>query len=467
MAPFAGLALLLVLAATSLPAQNTRPRASSMTDFSSMLQEMVEKVSPAVVQVQTREFALDNEEEGGSRIRTQRGSGSGIVVDPQGYIVTNAHVVGTARQVQVLLGETAETRMQFRSILKPAGRSLPAKVIGLDREADIAVLKIEATGLPYLEFGDSEKVRQGQIAVAFGSPFGLDNSVTMGVVSNVARQVSEDNPMVYIQTDAAINPGNSGGPLMDVSGKVVGINTFIISPSGSNDGIGFSVPSNIVKTVYEHIRKEGRVRRGQIGVMAQTITPSLAEGLKLPQNWGVILSDIVPSSSADAAGLQQKDIVLTLDGRVMENARQFGVNIYQHAGSTITLELLRDGQKITKQVSVLERPKDPDRILAHVDGEQNVVRRLGLLGVSLNAEVIALMPETRRLQGVVIAGVFADFAKGDEALQTGDVIYEVNNQRVNSLEALKSVVDALPSGDPAVLLIERAGRLLYLVVDTP
>lgn len=449
-----------------LQGQQTRPQANSMQDFSGMLENLVERVSPAVVQIHTRGFSL--EDEGGtSLMRSRKGSGSGVIVDPEGYIVTNAHVVGGARQVQVLLLEHVSSGSQFHSVLKPVGRTLPAKVVGTDRETDIAVLKVEAAGLPHLEFGDSEAIRQGQVAVAFGSPFGLENSVTMGIVSSVARQVSEDDPMIYVQTDAAINPGNSGGPLVDVSGKVVGVNTFILSPSGANDGIGFAVPGNIARTAYQQIRKEGRVRRGQVGVIAQTITPALAQALSLPQSWGVILSDIVPSGPADAAGLQPKDIVLTLDGRMMENARQFGVNVYQHAGETITLEVLRNGEKLTKRVAVLERPRDPDRILAHVDQEASAIGRLGIVGVTLSGEVLSLFPSTRRFQGVVVAGVFEDFSTGDNALRMGDLIYEVNHQRVDSLETLRSAVASLERGSPAALLIERAGQLQFLVIDLP
>jgi serine protease Do len=344
---------------------------------------------------------------------------------------------------------------------------LSARIVGLDRETDVAVLKVEGEGLPYLQFGDSESVRQGQVAVAFGSPFGLENSVTMGIVSSVARQVSPDGPMIYIQTDAAINPGNSGGPLVDVRGRIIGINAFIVSQTGTNEGIGFAIPSTVAKVAYEQIRQHGRVTRGQIGVIAQTISASLAEALSLPQPWGVVIADVAPKSAAEAAGLQVRDVVLTLDGKVMENARQFGVNIYQHAGDTITLEILRGGEKITQRVAVLERPRDPDRILAQVDRERNMVESLGILGVDLSPEVMVQLGPLRRFQGVAVAGVLADFSVDGISLVPGDVIYEVNNQRLRDLAHLREIVSPIPRGAPVALLVERAGRTQYLLLELP
>ncbi|MCW5966070.1 MAG: trypsin-like peptidase domain-containing protein [Bryobacterales bacterium] len=448
------------------PVRNSASSADTMSAFSDMLQDLVERVDPAVVQIITRGFALSNEG-GASLIRSQRGMGSGVVVDPKGYIVTNAHVVGIARQVQVLLPEAVDEEMRFTSVVKPAGKLLPARVLGMDRETDIAVLKIDGENLPHLDFGDSEQVRQGQVAVAFGSPFGLENSVTMGVVSSVARQVSMDDPMIYIQTDAAINPGNSGGPLVNVRGEIIGINAFIVSPSGANDGIGFAVPANIARVAYEQIRKYGRVTRGQIGVVAQTITPSLAEALSLPQPWGVLISDVAPKSAAEAAGLEVKDVVLSFEGKAMENARQFGVNIYQHAGDTVSIELLRNGQKVTRRVAVLERPRDPDRVLSFAQSAENLIAKLGLVGVDLTGEVMALMPPVRRFQGVVVAGVIADLSADDNSLRPGDVIYEVNNQRVTSLADLRAIAANLQSGSPVALLIERLGQTQFLLLELP
>ena len=234
-----------------------------------------------------------------------------------------------------------------RSCSHVANLSRP-QVIGVDQETDLAVLKLQIDReLTVLELGDSETLSPGELVMAFGSPLGLANSVSLGVVSAVARQIRVDDPMIYIQTDASINPGNSGGPLVDVDGRVVGINTFILSQSGGSEGIGFAVPSNIVRTVYEQIRQFGRVRRGEIGVHSQTLTPELASGLGLPQMWGVVLADVYPGSPAAAAGLRIGDIILTLNGKTMENARQFQVNLYpRRVGETLDLEVLRGSARV-------------------------------------------------------------------------------------------------------------------------
>ncbi len=239
---------------------------------------------------------------------------------PTGYIVTNAHVVQGAHRVQVQV--QSPRREGQRSVLRPRPRLLTARIVAVDEETDLAVLKVDEAGLPAVTLADSDTVHPGQIVLAFGSPLGLDSSVTMGVVSAVARQLEADDPMIYIQTDASINPGNSGGPLVDAEGRVIGINTLILSQSGGNEGLGFAAPSNIVRHVFEQVRRFGRVRRGQIGVRAQTITPALAEGLSLTRDWGVVLGDVFPDGPAAKAGLQVGDVVETLDGKPMENGRQ-------------------------------------------------------------------------------------------------------------------------------------------------
>jgi serine protease Do len=438
--------------------------AASLPGISQGFQALTERVNPSVVQVITRGFSTQ-EEGSGTFIRASRGSGSGVVVDPNGYIITNAHVVGFSRRVEVLLPQRADQDMRHHSVLKPGGKLLAADVIGVDKEADLAVLKIAETGLPALRFSDSEMLRQGHLVFAFGSPFGLDNSVTMGVVSSMARQLRADDPMVYIQTDAAINPGNSGGPLVDSEGGIVGINTFIISPSGTNSGIGFAVPSNIVRSVFEQIRDHGHVKRGQIGVIAQTITMPLAQALGLSRDWGAIIADVTEGSAAAIAGLQVKDVVVSLNGRPMENARQFGVTVYRNAGRTISIGVLRGGQTKTIDVAVLERPRDPDRLISFVKGRDNLVTPLGALLVELDAKVTPLLPPLRRLSGVVVAGLVSDLGIGDNHLQAGDVLHEINNSTVNSIADVRRAVADLKHGQPVALYVERQGQLQYLLLE--
>jgi len=433
--------------------------------MSEQFEALAARADYSIVQIVTRGYAPASES-GPPMLQAQRGSGSGVIVDPSGYIVTNAHVVGSMRRVQVLLPQAADPRVSG-SIVKPSAKVLKGIVVGSDRETDIAIIKVETPNgpLPYLSFGDSEKLRQGQLVFAFGSPFGLENSVTMGIVSSIARQVRPDDPMIYIQTDASINPGNSGGPLIDTEGAVVGINTFIISRSGGNEGIGFAAPSNIVRNVYEQIRHGGRVRRGQIGVIAQTINPPLAYALGLPQDWGVILVDIVPDGAAATAGLEIKDIVLSLNDKVLENSRQFGVSIYQNAGKTVTLEILRGGDKQRVSVGVLERPRDPERVLSLIAEDSNMVAKLGVLAIDLDEKVTPLIPTTRRLNGVVVAGIVSDVSSHDEPLLAGDVIYAVNNRTVKGLADLQDAVKNLSHGQPVALQIERQGQMQFLMFE--
>jgi serine protease Do len=457
------MALLAPAPALGQPAP-ARP-APSLGDLSLAFERLAEKVSPAVVQIFATAYATsEQEEDSNSLLTTERTNGSGVILDPDGYVVTNAHVVEGAIRVQVELPVERASGAPSRSILRRRGRLVGAQVVAIDSETDLAVLKIEGKNLPTLPLGDSDLLRPGQIVMAFGSPLGLNSSVTMGVVSAVARQLEPEDPMIYIQTDAPINPGNSGGPLVDTDGRVVGINTLIYSQSGGHEGIGFAAPSNIVRSVFEQIRKTGRVRRGEIGVRAQTITPLIAEGLRLPQDWGVVIADVQPGGPAARAGLQVGDIVLALDGKPMENGRQFQVNFYTRAvGQDVTLEILRAGTRLTRRVSVVERQDDPERFADLVRPEEHLITRLGILALNLDTRLMELLPPLRGTAGVVVAAIAPDAPPSQQgSLRPGDVIYAVNQTTVRNLADLRSVVQAVKPGQAVVLQIEREGRLMYL-----
>jgi serine protease Do len=453
--------LLAVLLPATLAAQAAAPArdAVDLPRLSRDLQSLSERVKPAVVQVLITGYAVDD----GALVK-QRASGSGVVLDPDGYVVTNAHVVQGARRVQVALSGQAPGPAGARSILKPPGRVVGAQVVGIDRETDLAVLKVEEKGLAALPLGDSENLRQGEIVLAFGSPLGLENSVTLGVVSAVARQIRPDDRMIYVQTDASINPGNSGGPLVDTRGAVIGINTMIASQSGGNEGIGFAAPSNIVRNVYDQIRRTGRVHRGEIGVRVQTVTSDIARGLGLRQEWGVLVSDVTPSGPADQAGLRIGDLVVAQNAKAMENARQFEVDLYPHApGDRVSLEVMRGTQRFPCVVTIAERPGDPERFADRVSSERNAVARLGILALDLDDSLVGLLPSLRAQAGVVVAT--ADGRSGSDPLQSGDVIYSVNQEPVAGVEKLREVLARLKAGDPVVLQIERDGVLRFVTVE--
>jgi serine protease Do len=287
--------------------------------------------------------------------------------------------------------------------------------------------------------------------------------MSMGVVSSIARQMRPDDPMAYIQTDAPINPGSSGGPLLDTHGHVVGINTFIYSQSGGSQGLGFAVPSNIVVNVLSQIRKNGRVIRGLIGVNDYTITPVLAQGLNLPQESGVLLADVYPDSPAEKAGLKPLDIVLTLDGKRMENARQFDVGIYARSeGDVVKVEVLRGREKLLIPVTVMARQETVDLFSGMVSVSKNSVRKLNILGISLTQKVAEMLPDLRSQYGVLVAAKTFDPLVQEIDLEIGDVITAINGNPVSSLEALRAALEPMKLGDPVVLHVERGGKVMLL-----
>lgn len=438
-----------------------------LQELSRSLEAISSQVGRAVVQIFARGYLPPEEGESDNEpLTSQRSSGSGIILSADGYILTNSHVVLGARNLKVQLSSLLASDPRMRSVAKSLGRALPAKVIGIDRETDLAVLKIEQTGLPHLTFGDSDQLRQGQLVLALGNPLGLEGSASLGVVSAVARQLKPDDPMIYIQTDAPINPGNSGGPLIDAEGKVVGINTFILSQSGGNEGLGFAIPSNIARSVFAQIRQNGRVHRAQLGLNLQSITSQLAEGLRLTRERGVVISDVEPGGPADKAGIKIGDIILALNGKSMETTRQLENAIYrQPSGGLVTLRVLRGEQRMDFTARVEERSDDVERLADMVDSERNLVVPLGILGLGINKTVLQMLPDLRRERGVVVAARTTDSPYSGLPLEVGDVIYSVNRTPVASVDELRSVLDAMKSNEPAVLQIERDGKLIYIAIE--
>jgi serine protease Do len=459
---FAAAFLSVVLSASAAPAQTPARTVVSAAGLSDGLEATTRRVGPSVVEIFATSYtpAAGLVPRSADLVTTQRASGSGVIVAPDGYIVTNAHVVRGAQRLRV------ELPFAFlgQSILAARSRTVDAQVVGIDLETDLAVIRVDEKNLPALSFGDSDELRAGQLVLAFGSPLGLRNSVTLGVVSAVARQLEPESSMIYVQTDASINPGSSGGPLVDVDGRLVGINTLIVSQAGGNEGLGFSAPSNIVRTVYEQIRKHGHVRRGDIGVRAQTVTPVLASGLGLTRDRGVILADVLPGSPAARAGLRLGDVVLTLDGKPMENGRQLQVNLYRRfVGDVIAVDVFRDGQVQKMSVAVAER-RDPFTMAsAAPHPREHLVARLGILGVSLDRRLAEMLPVVRVSSGVVVASTVPGAIDSREGgLAPGDVIHAVNRTVVQELAQLRLVIDQLKPGDPVVLQLERRGELMYL-----
>jgi serine protease Do len=453
------------------PTAQAAGRIGALEEFSASLEALSSRVSKSVVQIFSFGYALRDEGDPGTStavVTRQRASGSGVILSADGYILTNAHVVSRARRVRVRVAaeETGKALPGRASAMEPAGKMLEARIVGFDRDTDIAVLKIDANNLPYLELGDSDSLRQGQLVMAFGSPLGLENSVSMGVVSSVARQIKPDDTMIYIQTDAPINPGNSGGPLVDTEGHVMGMNTFILTQSGGSEGLGFAIPSNMIRNIYNQLRENGHVHRTEIGVAAETITPALATGLHLAQDWGVVLADVNPGGPADDAGLEPGDIVLSVNGKRMRDARQLEMNLFRYAmGDKVQIEALRGAQRMTISVVVAARDDDPQRFADMVDPTKNLVTKLGILGIDIDRSIAAMIPDLRKKYGVVVAAAGGESPYTGDSIKPGDVIYAVNTEPVTSVVALRKTLDALKETDPVVLQVERDGQLVYLTLE--
>ena len=451
----AGCALVAPLQAQVRPPEKPFEALNRLNDS---VDALIRKVSPSVVQILVTGFgAVDGP---GMVVGKQHSIGSGFVIDAEGYIITNAHVVKNAQQVQILLPETKDHTLE--ASLSSRNRVMPARILGISGNLDLALLKVENLKLPPLKLAAYDRLRQGEMALAFGSPEGLRNTVTMGIVSNVARQTDPDSAMVFIQTDASINPGNSGGPLVNSNGEVMGVNAFILTQSGGSEGLGFAIPSSIVDVFYRQVKKTGHLRRAVIGIGVQAIHPTMAEGLRLAQDFGVIVSDVAPGSPADQAGVHIGDVLLSINGKVVESVPFVAFYLMtRETSATVKLEVMRAGQKLTFSVAVIE-PSDPVESYSEVaDPEKSVVLVLGILGVEIDAKFASKNPNLRDPFGILVVAHAAD-SQADVPLEIGDVIRAVNGAKVATLEQLRSALQAVSKGGAVVLQIQREQRLVFV-----
>jgi serine protease Do len=434
--------------------------------FDSMVDALIKKVSPSVVQIIVTAYApLEDSGRGnaGAVIGRQRASGSGFVIDAEGYIITNAHVVNGAQSIEVVLPPPV-TDGSLATALSGRIETVPARLIGVAREKDLALLRIESANLPALPLASYRDVRQGHTVFAFGSPEGLRNSITHGMISAVARQLDPDSPLIYIQTDAPINPGNSGGPLVNLNGEVVGVNTFILSQSGGNEGLGFAIPSATVRTVYRQLKQFGHLRRQEIGIGIQTITPSIAAGLGLKQEYGVIISDVLPGGPAEAAGLMVGDILVSVDGQPADNLPS--VNYFfllRDSADKVQVIVLRGAKRETFNVGTVEEGQDMDQLVSLADPQKNLVSQLGIIGVEIDKKTASLLRGLRDPFGIVVTARVTGSA-GDVPLAPGDVIRSFNLQPMTTLERLRAALKANPAGVPFVLQLQRDGKLIYVPI---
>lgn len=377
--------------------------------------------------------------------------GSGFIVDANGTIVTNNHVVKNAREVMVTLSN---------------GRHLKAKVIGTDPRTDIAVLRVNAgKPLPYLKLGDSKNVRAGQWVVAMGNPYGLGGTVTAGIVSARGRDIGAGPYDDFIQIDAPINPGNSGGPLFDQEGQVIGVDTAIISPSGGSVGIGFAIPSDMVKSVVAQIEAHGSVTRGYLGVAAQTVSPEMAQALDLPKGdtSGALVATVEPNSPAQRAGMQQGDVIRAVDGQTIKNARDLAIDIANiRPGTKTAVEIVRGGETKTLEVSLGTLPSNNTASTSPQAGQGQI----GLALAPLTPDARAQLGLPNDATGAVIANVQPGSPADQAGLQQGDVITAVGQVAVNSpAEAVRALHRAEQNGKPVALRIMRNGHAAYIALN--
>ena len=437
--------------------------------MSGAFEELANRASPAVVEILVTGYGADGDDaQGAAVLRRGSSQGSGVIVDGDGYIITNHHVIAGQQNVSVIIVPPQSGRApQATAALSSRPRILPARVIGSSEQADLAVLKVEASGLPTIPFARYRQLRQGQLVMAIGSPVGLQNSVSLGIISAVLRQVDPESPMVHIQTDAAINPGNSGGALVDVDGHLVGINSSIFTQSGGNEGIGFAIPGAIAEFLYRQIREHGEVRTGYIGADIQALTPALVAALDLPESSlpGVIVADVHPDSPAEEAGIRIYDRIVSIDGAPVDSVPTFVMNVFlRKKGDSIRIGVVRGEGAFAFAVPVIEVGPGPTRFSDLADPGTHMIPRLGVIGVELGPEIAAFLPPARIDSGVVVTAISADHGDG-AGLRQGDIIHALNGEPVTTLDGLRLGLRSLRAGAPAVLQVERTGRLLLLTFD--
>lgn len=400
---------------------------------------LAEALTPAVVNVRTSSEAPRSRAEE-TRPRQMRGLGSGFVVDPGGYIVTNHHVIDGARSIEVTLND---------------GRKLPAKLVGSDAETDIALIKVDATGLPAIPLGRSSALRVAEPVMAIGNPFGLDHTVTVGIISGTGRVIGAGRYDDFLQTDAAINPGNSGGPLINTRGEAVGIASAIASRSGGFQGVGFAIPIDLAAPIVQQLRTAGRVTRGWLGVSIQPLTPELAKSFGLAEPKGVLVASVAEGSPAERAGVKPGDVIVRYDGKPVDSPRALPPLVANtETGKAVELSIVRDGAVRPVEVTVGNLTESRQ---ASAAGERAAGSRVAArLGVELQQSD----------KGVVVTEVRPDSPADQAGISEGDVIREVNRTPVERLEDVEKAMSRKAGDGTRVLLrVEREGAERYVVVD--
>ncbi|MEO0105784.1 MAG: DegQ family serine endoprotease [candidate division WOR-3 bacterium] len=378
--------------------------------------------------------------------------GSGFIISEDGYVVTNHHVIKNATNIIIRLTNKKEYK----------GNDV--KIIGSDSRTDVALLKIETKErLPYLKFGDSDKIKVGDWVMAVGNPFNLEGTVTVGVISAKGRShipLSEGPDLQnFLQTDAAINPGNSGGPLLNLQGEVIGINTAITSTSGGNIGIGFAIPINLAKNIIEELKSKGKVTRGYLGVYLEDLTEDMKNALNLSSLDGVMINEVIANSPADNAGIKEGDVIIEYDGKKVTDVQSFRIMVASTTpGRTVRLKLIRNGKEMDLKVKIGEMKEEVAGVVGEKQGAE-----LGLQVVDIDSPDAKVYNISAK-KGVVVTNVESDSPAGNAGLQTGDVIISIDNKKIDDISDFKKAVKELKKGKPVIFQIQRGERKRYVAV---
>jgi len=420
------------------------------------IEQLVDKVNPAVVEIEVRGWEVDDSEDKSERagyLVHDRCLGTGVLLTQTGEILTNHHVIRGSQQITVhLLGSSAD---------------YSAKIIGDDPDTDLTLLKIESSGLPHFELAASSAVRQGQVVLAIGSPYGFGHSVTLGLVSSPSRELDLDTPTTYIQTDAPINPGNSGGPLIDLDGHLVGINTLIYSSSGGSEGLGFAIPVETVIRSVAAMEAHGSVKRPYLGVSLELVTEPIASGLKLVTKSGLLVNDVDATSPAFKAGIEPGDVILSVQGKATSDRKSLQTVLDSlHVSESAVFTIERKGI----QGSIFVTPHYGDsrhlELMDYANVAKDFVDQLGIVGVNLNAGIRHLFPATRVPGGVVIAAKCEGINYDTDELKADDILHQVNGHDIHDVADLRSYLLQTAPHEPLILQVEREEHLMYIAISS-
>ncbi|GAK61694.1 heat shock protease DegP/HtrA [Candidatus Vecturithrix granuli] len=462
--------LVILLSLTAFKTETTVAQESTkqqLQGLSQAFRDIAKQVSPAVVYISTeqtvkgqqapdqfREFFGDEffrrffGDTPQDREYKRRGLGSGFITNSDGYILTNNHVVAEADKIKVTLADK---------------REFEATLVGTDPKSDVAVIKIEGNSLPVVRLGDSNAIEVGDWAVAIGTPFGLSQTVTAGIISAEGRSnIGINDYEDFIQTDAAINPGNSGGPLVNIDGEVIGINTAIYSRSGGYQGIGFAIPINMAKTIMDSLITKGKVVRGWLGVMIQPVTPEIAKGFDLKEATGTLVGDVLKGGPAEQAGLKHGDVIMKFDGQPIDGPNTLkNVVAATEVGKTVDMLIIRDGKELTVQVKIGEQPGDLE---ASTGSPSRAKEQFGLSVQELTPEIASQLGYTGD-QGVIISSVEPGSPAEEAGLRRGDLIKEINRQPITSVEEYNAALAGIGKDESFLALVRRGENTLYVVVN--